>query len=74
MLYDGEKANFETMNRAFRNGDACILKCKDKKTGDHVTVVCGINRRGEEFELVPFAKLFNGNPYDEVEPLDDEWK
>jgi len=69
MFYEGEKANFETLNQATLNGDVCIMECKDKKTGERVPVVCAVNRLANgEMEFAPLAKLFTGNPYDEVEP------
>lgn len=55
--------NFMTLSRAFRDGDACLLECREQATGRPAYVICGVNRHGEEFELVPFARLFDANPY-----------
>jgi hypothetical protein len=68
MLQKGHKANFETLRRAFDEGQACLLDCTDRATGKPVAVICAVNEVEGEFELVPFAKMFDGNPYDEVDP------
>jgi len=67
----GHKDNFQTLVRAFNNGQVCLLECTDKTTRNKVMVICAVQKVGEEFELVPFAKMFDGNPYDEVEPPED---
>lgn len=33
-----------------------------------VYVVCAVNFDGKEYEMIPVAKMFDGNPYEEVEP------
>jgi len=60
--------NFNTLHRAFDAGDTCLLECHEHATGKPVYVICAVNRRGEEFELVPFAQLFNDNPYELLSP------
>ena len=43
------------------------MECKDKTTGKEVAVICGVQRSGDGMvEMVPMAKMFNGNPYDEL--------
>ena len=32
--------------------------------GKQVYVICAVNRRGPDYELVPFARLFDDNPYE----------
>lgn len=72
MLKPGDTANFETLRRAFKHEDVCLVECQDKKTGSYVAVICATQwtpaPEGEESEgtLVPLAKLFEGNPYDEL--------
>jgi hypothetical protein len=31
-------------------------------------VICAVNRRGPDYELVPFARLFDDNPYELLAP------
>lgn len=66
------KENFETLRRAFKNDDVCLLDCTDKDTGAHVAVICTIRQVGEEVEFTPFARFFNGNPFDMLIPPMDE--
>lgn len=67
-LLPGHKANFETIKRAVLNGDVALMACTDKETGEMVPTLCAVERDGEEFVMKPLAKLFNGNPYDELLP------
>jgi hypothetical protein len=69
-LLPGYKANFETLQRASDVGDLALMECTDKATGLPVAVVCAVNRVNGEFEFAPLAKLFDGNPYDELLPPD----
>lgn len=65
-LNKSQKTNFNTLGAAFDNGQVALMMCKDKRTLEDVAVICAVQKNGEEFEFVPFAKLFNGNPYDEL--------
>jgi hypothetical protein len=60
--------NFKTLNQAFSDGAACLLECHERATGRPVYVICAVNRRGPDYELVPFARLFDGNPYELLAP------
>jgi hypothetical protein len=68
MIPQPHKDNFNTLHRAFEDGAACLLECHELATGTPVYVICAVNRRGQEFELVPFATLFNDNPYELLSP------
>jgi len=70
-LMDGEKANLQTIIRAAATGDLALLECTDKKTGERVSVVCAVHMDGEEYIMTPMAKMFKGNPYEEVDPPHD---
>jgi hypothetical protein len=71
MIPQSHKDNFNTLNRAFTDGAACLLECHDRATGNPVYVICAVNRHGEELELVPFARLFDDNPYEMLSaPMD----
>lgn len=68
MIPQPHKDNFHTLHQAFEDGAACLLECHERATGRPTYVICAVNRRGEEFELVPFATLFNDNPYELLSP------
>lgn len=55
--------NFNTLDRAFRDGAACRLECREKTTGSPAYVICAVTRHGLDYELVPFARLFDDNSY-----------
>jgi hypothetical protein len=66
----GHKLNFNTMLRAAQDGQLALMECTDQQ-GQPAYVVCMVNPPDEEhgeIEMVPVARLFNGNPYDEVNP------
>lgn len=68
-LSDAHRANFDTIKRAFADGNALLLACTDVETGETVPVICAVQMSDERtIEMVPLARLFIGNPYDEVKP------
>lgn len=65
----GHKQNFETLQEAFNNGDVALMECQLVATGEPVAVICAANRSSDGgVEFVPFATLFDGNPYEAVNP------
>lgn len=62
------KANFDTLLAAAGNGDLALMECKNAKTGAPVVALCAVDRDGGDFVFVPLAKLFDGNPYEELVP------
>ena len=65
----GHKRNFNTLVEAVRAGDVALMECQLAATGETVAVICAVNRLpNEETQFVPFATLFNGNPYEAVNP------
>lgn len=72
-LAPGHVSNFETLREAFAAGRICLVECRDKNSGESVAVLCAVNQVGDETEMVPFARMFNGNPYDElVDPFESK--
>lgn len=70
-LAEGHKANFQTLLKAVDNDDVCLMACIDKETGETIPVICAMQYSGDEkepIEFVPIARMFLGNPYEEVEP------
>jgi hypothetical protein len=64
----GHTANLQTLTKAFRNGNVCLMECMDKATSKKVVVLCAVQKVSNEYEMVPFAKMFDGNPYEELDP------
>jgi hypothetical protein len=68
-LATGHKANFKALQEAFGNGDVALMECQLAFTGEEVAVICAANRLPDGgVEFAPFAMLFNGNPYEAVNP------
>ena len=68
MIAKGHKTNLETLKRAFADNAAALVECIDKATGKPVVVLCAIGQQGDEYVISPFARMFDGNPYDELNP------
>ena len=68
MIPQPYRDNFNTLNQAFSDGATCLLECHERATGGPVYVICAVNRRGPDYELVPFAQLFDDNPYELLAP------
>ena len=65
----GHKQNFNTLVDAFNNGDVALMECQLSATGETVAVIIAANRLPNgEIQFVPFAMLFNDNPYRVVNP------
>jgi hypothetical protein len=65
----GYRDNYNTLLRAAANKDLALMACTDRTTGKDVAVLCAVQPGGEgTLEFVPLAKLFDGNPYDELLP------
>jgi len=64
----GHHSNLATIIAAARNNDLCLMECRDAATGETVIALCAAHREGKEIVFSPLAKLFNGNPYEELTP------
>ena len=71
MIPKPHQNNFDTLSQAFSDGAACLLECRERTTGRPAYVICAVGRRGPDYELVPFARLFNDNPYELLAPPGD---
>jgi hypothetical protein len=69
----GHKQNFDTLQQAFGQGDVALMQCQLASTGEEVAVICAANRLPDGgVEFAPFAMLFNGNPYELLNPPKSE--
>lgn len=66
----GYLANFKTLSTAFANKHTGLIECTDAVTGKPVMVICAFSHDSATGEVitVPLAKLFDGNPYEELVP------
>lgn len=67
-LRKADSANFDTLLRAVKAGDAVLLSAIRKRDGKQVALVCAA-QPGEDdtIEMVPFAVMVEGDPYEEYE-------
>ncbi len=51
-----------------KDADLALVETTLKETGERVVILCGVflDKDGEGAELHPYAKLFSGNPTDEL--------
>jgi hypothetical protein len=62
------RKNFDTLLKAIRTDRVSLLECQDKATNKVVNVIVILNHDGDDINMVPFAKMFDGNPYEEINP------
>lgn len=67
-LTDAQKRNFQTLVDAAKADRLALVSCQDASTGELVPTLCAVNEDGDQIELVPFGRLFDGNPYDQLLP------
>lgn len=67
-IAEGYKANYKTLLRAVTNGDVCLMECKDATTNEPVMVVAAMYEEDGQYVAVPLAKLFEGDPYQQLIP------
>ena len=72
-IQKGCKSTLEMIIIAAKRGDLCLMECTDKITGRAVITICAnwIDKEGM-YNFTPMAKMFDGNPYDEVKPPMEE--
>ncbi len=76
---EGHRNNFETLRRACKDDSLALMECADAKTGDTVFVICASNMSLDKnnevvYDFVPIARMFDGNPYEEVNPPESEFE
>lgn len=64
-LLPGYKANFETLRRAFKNGDSGLVSAIRKSDQEPVALVCAFSKEGDgTIAPVPLAVMVEGDPYE----------
>lgn len=67
-IAEGYVENFKTLTRAFECGDAALLDVRRKSDGKSVVAIVAIQRDGDEYQMIPFAIMIEGDPYEMYEP------
>jgi UTP-glucose-1-phosphate uridylyltransferase len=57
------KDNFDTLTDAFKNGEVLLMDCINKKSKEHEAVICAYVFDGTDYNITPFARFYNGNPF-----------
>jgi hypothetical protein len=61
--------NFETLRKAFAAGDVCLMETEIVATKERVAAICAVKRHENgDTEIIPFALMMNGNPYELLNP------
>lgn len=70
---DTVKRNYDTLQRASRAGHLALMECKHKATGELAYLLCAVNKDDAgDFTFVPFARMCDGNPYEDYAPPDPD--
>lgn len=62
------KYTLGTIVDAGRENRLCVALCEDRKTGKRTYVLCETYVKDGAVQYNPVARLFDGNPYNEVTP------
>jgi len=67
-LRKGDRMNFETLRRAFVNGDLALVSAIRKADRKPVALVCAMQTNEDEtITPMPLAVMIEGNPFDRFE-------
>lgn len=68
----GHKKNLHTLTRAIKSGNFCLMEVTIVATGERVAALCATqyDSKTKEVQMVPFAVLPNGNPYELLKPCE----
>lgn len=66
-LSKSDKANFNTLQRAFDQGDVCLVSSVRKSDGKPVSLVCAVSFVDGEYAMSPLAVMVEGNPFEDFE-------
>ena len=59
---------FDNVCAAAHEHELCLAECTDRRTGKKANVICAATTEDGVVRLRPLARLFSGNPYNEVAP------
>jgi hypothetical protein len=70
-INESEKRNFDTLIAAMQADRVCLVSTFDHQDQQPAILICAVNYSSEAYEpneLVPLARLCDGNPYDRFSP------
>ena len=68
-LNKAHQQNLETLIRAAKDGNLCLMECTEIATGEPRAVICAVQPDSTgKIVFVPFGHLCPGNPYEAYEP------
>jgi hypothetical protein len=66
-LAKGHRKNLDTIIHAADARDLAVLECRDRHTREPVPVLAAVHQDDEgQFVFTPLARMFTGNPYEEL--------
>jgi stress response protein SCP2 len=67
-IAEGYKKNFQQLLLAARNQDLALVEVADEATQRPAVIITEIYFDGTHYNFVPMARMFDGNPCEELEP------
>ena len=70
-INESEKRNFDTLIAAMRADRVCLVSTFDHQDQQPAILICAVNCSPDAYEpieLIPLARLCDGNPYDRFSP------
>jgi hypothetical protein len=68
MIPKCDQDNFNTIIRAAKNNNLCLLETTRISDGKQVSLICAVNFVNEQYEMVPLAVMVEDNPYEIFTP------
>ena len=66
-LGKGHQKHLDTIMRAARAHDLAVLECQDRLTHAPVPVLVAVHQDDDgQYVFTPLARMFTGNPYEEL--------
>jgi hypothetical protein len=62
--------SYQDLIERAQKGKTTLAECFDAHTGEPTTAICVIRQNGEEVEMIPIARMIDGDPYAQLAPPD----
>lgn len=62
-LTETDRANFNTLSRAIRNGDTALVQSSLTETGEPRSLICVVTRDGKDLLFTPVAVMIWDDPF-----------
>jgi hypothetical protein len=67
-IRDGDKTNFETLQRAWKEGNVALMDATRKSDGTQVALVCAMGVKDGMVYPTPLAVMIESNPFEDFTP------